>query len=260
MIKLNSKTELSDKGIYKITNLVNGKFYIGSTKRNFSRRFSNHKSFFNKFLNGGKNTHPKLFNAIKKYGWENFSFEILEIIKDSLVILEKEEFYINLLNPTYNICRNPTKGGMPNKGRKLSKEWKNNISKKSKLYFHKGDVLINKIKQNKELASQYKIINANTNEVFIGSGVDCSIKIGVKHTLFISAIWLFPNRTKHYHGWNIEKLKSQKKKIIVKIKNEKIIFNSFGECDRYFNMWRGYTSTKTLRKELLLDRYCYEII
>lgn len=57
--------------IYKHTNLVNGKIYIGQTKYTVERRIGTmpEKAY----------SHSKEFsNDIKKYGWENFKTEILE--------------------------------------------------------------------------------------------------------------------------------------------------------------------------------------
>lgn len=56
------------KYIYKLTNLVNGKSYIGQTN-NFERRFKEH-------LYDNRNNHP-IHLALLKYGKENFSKEIL---------------------------------------------------------------------------------------------------------------------------------------------------------------------------------------
>lgn len=38
------------------------------------------------------------------------------------------------------------------------------------------------------------------------------------------------------------------------------IFKSFGECDRFFNMWRGYTSTCVVNNKNKLLNYKYELI
>ena len=58
-------------GIYKITNNVNGKFYIGSSQ-NISRRWYDHK----RELRIQKHHNKYLQRAWNKYGEENFSFEI----------------------------------------------------------------------------------------------------------------------------------------------------------------------------------------
>lgn len=59
------------KDIYKITNLVNGKVYIGQSK-NCKRRFKEHISAYSSSYSS------KIHNAIMKYGIHNFKFEILE--------------------------------------------------------------------------------------------------------------------------------------------------------------------------------------
>ena len=58
-------------GIYKITNLVNGKVYIGQSQDIYSR-WKEHKYARN------KRECFALYGAFKKYGLDNFSFEIVE--------------------------------------------------------------------------------------------------------------------------------------------------------------------------------------
>lgn len=60
-------------GIYKITNTINGKTYIGRSV-NILKRFSDHRYNFK------SNAYPSyaLYRAMKKYGIENFKFEIIE--------------------------------------------------------------------------------------------------------------------------------------------------------------------------------------
>jgi group I intron endonuclease len=82
--------------IYKITNDINGKFYIGKTERNINWRFSTHKS---------ASVSPKDYfhRALKKYGVENFSIICIKEVRydDDIDILEKH--YIEWLNPDYNL-------------------------------------------------------------------------------------------------------------------------------------------------------------
>lgn len=58
-------------GIYKITNLLSGKFYIGQSI-DINHRFYEHK------IGAGLAHNSAIDEAIKKYGAENFSYEILE--------------------------------------------------------------------------------------------------------------------------------------------------------------------------------------
>ena len=62
--------------IYKITNQINGKFYIGKTVLTEPQRWQQHLYYAQ---NGqGDKDCPCLCNAILKYGKENFIREILE--------------------------------------------------------------------------------------------------------------------------------------------------------------------------------------
>lgn len=245
---------LMKKGIYKIVNTITNDFYIGSTIATFKSRIANHKTQYKKYKTEQKRKIlPILYNAFDKYGFDNFNFIIIEFIDDTTIIKNVEELYINNLNPKYNVCKEPSKGGSPNKGRKLSKEWRDNIAIQSAKYKHSNDTLELKTKQNKELSSKYRIQHDDI--IFEGSLIDCSIFCNVSDTTFLR--WFKGiNNTK----WTITKLKKQSKTINVYMETEILSFKSFGECDRYFNMWRGYTSTIILRNALIIDKYKYEII
>jgi group I intron endonuclease len=91
-------------GIYKITNKITGKYYIGQSGR-LENRLSNHKKIA--FLPNHKQYNDELYIDIREYGVENFAFEILETIN----ITESEEKWIQkeLLSSsnTYNKNLNP---------------------------------------------------------------------------------------------------------------------------------------------------------
>lgn len=80
-------------GIYKLTNTINNKVYVGQAL-NMSSRWAGHKRSFH----NGTMCNPHLFAAITKYGIENFKFEIIEAIPDSpevkTILNEREQFYI----------------------------------------------------------------------------------------------------------------------------------------------------------------------
>lgn len=60
--------------IYKITNQINGKLYIGKTNRTIQERFKEH---CRDYLKRGNEKRP-LYSAMKKYGIRNFSIELIE--------------------------------------------------------------------------------------------------------------------------------------------------------------------------------------
>ena len=78
-------------GIYKITNQINGKIYIGRSVEIIPKRWTEH---IKSSLNIGTISHSKIHDAIKENGLENFTFEILEEVpKDKLN--EREKYWIN---------------------------------------------------------------------------------------------------------------------------------------------------------------------
>ena len=84
--------------IYKTTNLINKKIYIGKDKHNDP-----------KYLGSGKSLHY----AIKKYGRENFQKEILEYCESENHMAEQETIWIHTFNSTDRaIGYNMTKGGL----------------------------------------------------------------------------------------------------------------------------------------------------
>lgn len=84
-------------GIYCITNIINNKIYIGSSK-NIYHRLKRHYSELKRNVHANKH----LQNSYLKYGSSNFNVSILEetLYED---LAKKEQDYINNLKPDYNI-------------------------------------------------------------------------------------------------------------------------------------------------------------
>lgn len=99
--------------IYKITNNLNGKVYIGQTVQPLRDRWYRHCGNY-----GSTNeNNMAIKRAIKKYGKENFTLEEIESC-DYKDLDEREKFWINYYN-SYNKGYNSTLGGQ--KGAKLQK-------------------------------------------------------------------------------------------------------------------------------------------
>lgn len=104
--------------IYKYKNNINGKIYIGQTC-NFTKRKKQH-------LRSSVNIYDDylIHKAIRKYGIENFSIDILEYCQSKEELNEREMFYIELYKSFakesgYNL----TKGGAGMLGKRHSKEF-----------------------------------------------------------------------------------------------------------------------------------------
>lgn len=91
--------------IYKITNLINNKVYIGQTIQKFKNRIIEHK----KRMKNGTNT--PLYNSLRKYGIENFKFEIIEEVLSKEELNQKEIYYIEKFNSLFPNGYNLTSGG-----------------------------------------------------------------------------------------------------------------------------------------------------
>ena len=91
--------------IYKITNKINGKSYIGQTIQNVKERFYQHCA--TKCSKAVSNM--AIHRAIKKYGKSNFTVEVIEEI-DSANLNDRERYWIKYYN-SYNNGYNSTKGG-----------------------------------------------------------------------------------------------------------------------------------------------------
>lgn len=92
--------------IYKVTNIINNKIYIGQTIQDVKNRWYRHCSKSG-ISDNEMNTHFK--RAILKYGKENFRVEIIEIC-DSKDLDEREKYYIRYYN-SYKSGYNSTLGG-----------------------------------------------------------------------------------------------------------------------------------------------------
>lgn len=88
--------------IYRWTNLINGKSYIRSAK-SLNKRFY---TYFSKttLQNKLKKGRSAIYNSLLKYGYENFSLDILEYC-DLNFLITRKQYYIDLLKPEYNILK-----------------------------------------------------------------------------------------------------------------------------------------------------------
>ena len=98
--------------VYQAVNLLNGKKYIGITKKSVSQRQYQHSWFAKK---GIKTTFGR---AIRKYGIDNFQFSILHRTSTYQEALELEKQLISELKPEYNM----SKGGVAPTGVTWSEE------------------------------------------------------------------------------------------------------------------------------------------
>lgn len=103
--------------IYKFTNLIDNKIYIGQTIKKLYIRVRQHKCI-------KSSTCSFLSRAIKKYGLSNFLIEEIYTSFSREDLNEKEKYFIKLFNSKAPLGYNLTDGGETNEGLYISKEAK----------------------------------------------------------------------------------------------------------------------------------------
>ena len=159
--------------IYKATNIINNKVYIGQTIHTLNHRKRQHERSYSY----GKNY---LFpRAINKYGKENFKWEVIYVAKDIDELNEKENYYIKLYDSTN-----------PNKGYNLKSGGENSFlheSVKEKISNSQKGKLNHMYGKTGELNKTSKRVkNITTGEVF-GSVMECARKLKLNNS-HVSAV------------------------------------------------------------------------
>lgn len=91
--------------IYKITNSINYKIYIGKTI-NLQKRIAKYKRSLK------KESSQNIIKSMKKYGFENFMFEIIYECESLDELNDKEKYFINSFNSmNEEVGYNMTSGG-----------------------------------------------------------------------------------------------------------------------------------------------------
>lgn len=133
--------------IYKITNNINNKIYIGQTIRDLNARWQEHKKVANQLLNSQSNS--PLYQAMRKYGIEHFQIEQLEEVEND-ALNARECYWINFYD-SYRQGYNATFGGNGHQDsysivkdkQEILKLWKqgHNITTIGKILHHRPEVI-----------------------------------------------------------------------------------------------------------------------
>lgn len=109
--------------MYCITNLINGKRYVGITTKTINDRWKEH-------CNKRKTTRSLIKNAIYKYGKESFVIGEIEQQDSIESLFEREKFWIVTLNSHYieGFGYNMTYGGDGNLGYRFTDEQRKRMS------------------------------------------------------------------------------------------------------------------------------------
>lgn len=184
-------------GIYKIQSIVHSdRCYVGSAQ-NIRGRWLLHISELKRNKHGNK----RLQNHFNKYGESDLVFLIIVgCSKDNLIAFE--QFYIDALNPYFNILKNAysvlgykhseeTKKYLRqiNLGHKMTSEQneKNRLARLGKPVFPKGTKFSESHRKNIAEARKKKVMNIITKEIFNSIG-DAANYIGIKYQTFYAQL------------------------------------------------------------------------
>lgn len=110
--------------LYKITNLITSNVYIGITRSSICDRWKSH------VYSARHNIKSTLYDAMRSYGIENFSIELLETFDTEQALLQAEKdtiaYYRELIGKTYNILD----GGLSYFPIKDKEAWKQKLREK----------------------------------------------------------------------------------------------------------------------------------
>lgn len=127
--------------IYKITNIINNKVYIGQTVYSLNKRWGLHVKM-SSLEETDPNTKSVLHRAIRKYGKDSFKSEILAHANSVEELNELEIFYINQLNTMVPNGYNLKEGGLSGK---WSEEARKRISEVRKTNIENNEELKSRI-------------------------------------------------------------------------------------------------------------------
>lgn len=145
--------------IYKVTNKINGKLYIGQTSRTLQKRKSAH--IRNSFNHNALDYDCAFHKAIRKYGPDNFKWEVVHTCNTVSESNEVERKLIAEYNTCHGVGYNSNEGGGSGTGFRHSDEAKRKISEAGK----SRPPITEEVKQNMSKAQLLSRQNGNRKEV-----------------------------------------------------------------------------------------------
>lgn len=139
-------------GVYVIKNIANSKCYVGSSIDCRSRRKDH---LFR--LRKGSHHNKEMQKEFRQFGENAYQFSVLEKVENEEKLIELEQYYIDLMQPEYNIrIRADSNSGIvlgPH-----SKEWREKISlgQKGKTLSEETKSKISRAKIGKKLTMQHR--------------------------------------------------------------------------------------------------------
>lgn len=241
-IVLNSSSEIKYYYIYKTTNLINGKIYVGQhSTNNLNDGYIGH-NIKSKGCFGDKNSNSLFVKAVRKYGYKNFKREIIEFCENREQLNELEIFWIKELDARntkigYNIAEGGKIKGL--KGVPKSEEHKRKIGLANKGRIPSIECIQKAIKINTG-----KIRSIETEKKRLES------RKGYKHTKETIEKIIKGRRGSHHS----EKSKQKQSKAKDSVKKPVLQFDLQG------NFIKEWESICSIQRELGFDKSCISAV
>lgn len=178
--------------IYKITNIINGKIYIGQTSESIKQRFYRHMGYQSLDFD------TKFYRAVRKYGRENFVIEQIDSAKNQKELDEKEIYWINYYNSVdagYNMKAT------------IGKKGGDTLSNHPELEYIKEKISKSKMGGLNPNARKVKAINVITNDVFyFDSMSECQKELNLSNHSMITVRCRGKINTPYKKTWLFEYL------------------------------------------------------
>ena len=215
--------------IYKTTNLINNKIYIGQRKSD--------KYLGTKYLGSG----TKLKEAINQYGRENFIVELIQECEDKKSLDVAERYWVKELNTRDpNIGYNIAKGGNGGYGKGMPKGHKPTFTRKRTK--EELDHFSKMMKENYNCSEETKlnISKAHTGARIMNNGVDQKYICVPQIEEYLSNGWVFGSCKKRNRDYSLtkDKINNKNRKFVYKIIDENNYETKFipgEELDKYLN-------------------------
>jgi len=234
--------------VYKITNLINNKVYIGKTV-DPKQRWRNHLWYAKDKLNKNKQC-KYLHFSIRKHGKLNFTFEIIEICESENLAFERETFWIlhyNSINKKFGY--NLTLGGKGSIKRKISIEERLRRSNTMKILNLVGYKSKNFGRKHK-IESKIKISKS-----LIGHTVSVETRSKISKSNAVAKNWLYCIPSSFEKKLNIHKnLITNKIEVIDDTKNFNLLRKDYcqgltdHQKDEIVNLYQNYTMKELATK------------
>lgn len=175
-------TELKNAMIYKIYYINDPNIiYIGSSMNNqTSKRWTDHKADYKKYLNNPKNNRANIYPYFKEYGIENFNIVKIKDIQvvDRAHLKVYEQLFINKLKPVnlvnpFNILADVDKKNYSAKYYEKNKDLKREYGKNR--YLNNPEYFANYAKENKEKIKEYKHQLYLKQKEYLSEKITCNI-------------------------------------------------------------------------------------